>query len=88
MFFLYFCSLKSHPHQTDRIQLGVAFDILENLETISIGNSIFTLPNNLKELQDSLGGVGECVQVGYSNINLGDAGEYYIIIILIPESLN
>ena len=73
--FLFVLSLtSSHQKQTDRIQLGASFDKLENLKVITIGNSVFTLPKSISELQDSLGGRGACVQVGYSLIDLVDSG--------------
>ena len=42
---------------------------LEDLKEIDLGQLSFSLPDNLDELQDSLGGEGACVQVGYSLIS-------------------
>eukprot|EP00009_Paramoeba_aestuarina_P000425 CAMPEP_0201514108 /NCGR_PEP_ID=MMETSP0161_2-20130828/6022_1 /ASSEMBLY_ACC=CAM_ASM_000251 /TAXON_ID=180227 /ORGANISM="Neoparamoeba aestuarina, Strain SoJaBio B1-5/56/2" /LENGTH=799 /DNA_ID=CAMNT_0047910563 /DNA_START=939 /DNA_END=3335 /DNA_ORIENTATION=+ len=52
------------------VQVGAAFTVLEDVQTIVIGDVTFFLPSNLQELQDSLGGLGECVYVGYNLFNL------------------
>ena len=38
-----------------------------------LGDLSFSLPENLGELQDILGGIGGCVSVGYSLIDLQEA---------------
>ena len=65
--------------KTDRIQLGVSYDILENLDAISIGKSSFTLPR--EELQQLFGEPEKCVQVGYSSIDLEDSGIFIFFIL-------
>ena len=49
-------------------------NVLEDLRTISLGDLTFLLPENLQELQESLGGLGGCVRVGYSLVGLEDTG--------------
>ena len=44
------------------------------MQTITLGNLTFTLPDNLDELQTNLGGEGACVQSGYSLINQNSDG--------------
>ena len=58
--------------QNEGIQVGSVFDSLENSKTLSIGGVEFRLPENLFELQQSLGGEGACVSIGFSNIVLKD----------------
>ena len=54
--------------------MGTSVNALEDLQTISIGDLTFILPYDLKELQESLGGVGECARVGYSLFDLENTG--------------
>ena len=44
---------------------------------ISLGKLSFSLPNDLTELQESLGGVGDCVQMGYSLMDTNNGGCFY-----------
>ena len=54
---------------------------LEDLKEINLGQLSFSLPDNLDELQDSLGGEGACVQVGYSLIST-EVDKGYLVISL------
>ena len=57
---------------------------LEDLKEINLGQLSFSLPDNLDELQDILGGEGACVQVGYSLISTKvDKGYLFISLFLI-----
>ena len=53
----------------DNVQIGASSNLLEDLKEITLGDLTFTLPNNIQELQDSVGGEGACVEVGYSLIS-------------------
>ena len=54
---------------------------LEDLKEINLGQLSFSLPDNLDELQDSLGGEGACVQVGYSLISTTQDRGYLVVFI-------
>ena len=54
--------------------MGSSVNVLEDLRIISLGSLTFLLPFDLEELQENLGGVGECVRVGYSFYDLGNTG--------------
>ena len=44
-----------------------------------LGDLSFSLPENLGELQDILGGIGGCVSVGYSLIDLQEAQSNFFL---------
>ena len=44
------------------------------MQILSIGDLSFTLPDNLNQLQEHLGGEGACVNAGYSLIGEEDQG--------------
>ena len=58
------------------MQIGASLNSLEDLKEINLGQLSFSLPDNLDELQDSLGGEDACVQVGYSLISTEDDGGF------------
>ena len=64
-------------YQTEYVQVGASFNTLEDLEVITLGDLTFELPKDLKDLQDSLGGTGNCVQVGYSLVDLENEGLFF-----------
>ena len=70
-FFLYSSNLFL---QSDSVYVGSSYNLLENLQEIEIGGAIFTLPG-LDELQNLLGGEGECVSTGYSLVENGEMEE-------------
>ena len=51
---------------------------MEDLTEITLGDLTFTLPDNIEELQESLGGEGACVRVGYSLISTVNDGKNFI----------
>ena len=60
------------------MQIGASLNTLEDLSEITLGDLTFSLPANSEELQNSLGGEGACVQVGYSLISTeDDAGNFF-----------
>ena len=64
--------------QGNNVLVGASLNSLEDLREITLGDLTFTLPNNIQELQESLGGEGACVQVGYSLISTNeDEGYFY-----------
>ena len=77
-----------YPHlvffQSETIQVGSSFNILQNLQEINIGGASFALPDS-QEFQDLLGGEGTCVSVGYSLISTGvnDGLIFFFIFIII-----
>ena len=60
--------------QNDSVYVGSSYNLLENLQEIEIGGAIFRLPG-LFELQNLLGGEGECVSTGYSLVENGGMEE-------------
>ena len=72
-----------HYLQSDQVSIGVSFNVLENLQTISLGEVSFALPENLLDLQESLGGVGQCAQVGYSLLDPRNEGDLFFYIYLL-----
>ena len=48
--------------------MGSSFNLLENLQVITIGEAVFSLPE-IQEIRESLGGEGNCISVGYSLIS-------------------
>ena len=63
----------------NNVQIGAVLNSLEDLKEINLGQLSFSLPDNLDELQNSLGGEGACVQVGYSLISTTkDQGFFFL----------
>ena len=54
--------------------------MLEDLSIISLSDLSFTLPENIEELQQYLGGEGACIQVGYSLIDYPSEGDFFLIL--------
>ena len=52
-----------------------------------LGDLSFSLPENLGELQDILGGIGGCVSVGYSLIDLQEAQSNFFSVFFFPPQL-
>jgi len=50
------------------LAVGTSLNPLENLQFIQLGELTFSLPTDLTELQENLGGEGACVAAGYSLI--------------------
>jgi len=67
------CGEEPTQSLSDSVQLGAQLNLLENLQQIYLGDLIITLPDDLSELQEELGGEGSCVQVGYSLITTEDS---------------
>ena len=53
-----------------------------NLKEFNLGQLSFSLPDNLDELQASLGGEGACVQVGYLLISIEEDRGFFSILFL------
>jgi len=64
------CGDSAREFLSKNLKVGASVNTLEDLGSISIGDLAFFLPMNLVQLQESSGGVGHCVSVGYSLIDL------------------